>query len=89
MTALVFKQLLLGAAAFLATTALFSSVTTDPVPAPNRYIGAKACKNCHSSQGKGAQFEKWEASKHSKAFARLRGVGPGTFRKEQRKLRVS
>jgi hypothetical protein len=70
MTALVFQQLLLGGA-FLAATAAFPSLTTDPAPAPNRYIGAEACKNCHSSEAQGAQFDKWEASKHSKAFVRL------------------
>ncbi len=42
-----------------------------PAPAKNRYIGSKACKNCHSATSKGEQFQKWEASKHAKAFATL------------------
>ena len=39
--------------------------------ARNRYIGAKACKNCHKSKAKGEQFAKWSESKHAKAYARL------------------
>ena len=74
MTVLLFKQLLLAAGAFLTTSVLFSigtDPTASPTPAPNRYVGAKVCKNCHASEAKGNAFGKWEASKHSKAFALL------------------
>ena len=37
-----------------------------------KYIGAAKCKMCHNKAEKGAQFTKWEASKHSKAFSDLK-----------------
>lgn len=37
----------------------------------NRYIGVRACKNCHSGDAKGNAFEKWSESKHAKAFEAL------------------
>ena len=43
----------------------------DPAAAPakaNRYIGAKACKNCHAGAEKGEMFEKWTKEPHSKAW---------------------
>ena len=39
--------------------------------APNRYVGAKVCKNCHDGVDKGDIFTKWEKSAHAKAFATL------------------
>lgn len=38
---------------------------------PNRYIGAKKCKNCHSANLSGDQFEVWSQARHSKAFETL------------------
>jgi len=35
----------------------------------NKYIGAEKCKMCHNKPEKGDQFNKWKASKHSKANA--------------------
>ncbi len=35
------------------------------------YIGVKKCKMCHKGEKKGNIFEKWEAKKHSKAYATL------------------
>ena len=40
--------------------------------AGEKYIGAAKCKMCHNKADKGAQFTKWEASKHSKAFSDLK-----------------
>lgn len=37
----------------------------------NRYIGVKACKNCHSGDAKGGVFEKWNDGPHAKAFETL------------------
>ena len=71
MTVLLFKQLLIAAGAFLTTTVLYTLGTDPAAPAPNRYVGAKVCKNCHASEAKGNAFGKWEASKHAKAFALL------------------
>jgi hypothetical protein len=34
----------------------------------HQYVGAAKCKVCHNSEAKGAQYTKWEASKHAKAF---------------------
>jgi len=36
-----------------------------------QYVGAAKCKMCHMGVKKGDQFAKWQASKHSKAFATL------------------
>ena len=38
---------------------------------PAKYVGAKKCKSCHSKEQSGHQFQAWEASKHSQAFAVL------------------
>lgn len=39
-----------------------------------KYIGAAKCKMCHNKAEKGAQFAKWSADPHSKAFASLKGA---------------
>jgi hypothetical protein len=39
-----------------------------PAKAVHKYVGAAKCKMCHNSPAKGEQFNKWTASKHSKAF---------------------
>jgi hypothetical protein len=36
------------------------------------YIGSAKCKMCHNKEEKGAQFSKWEASRHAKAFETLK-----------------
>jgi len=35
------------------------------------YVGTEKCKNCHSSEKKGDQYDKWTQTLHSKAFADL------------------
>jgi mono/diheme cytochrome c family protein len=40
-------------------------------PAANQYVGAQACKNCHSAESKGSQQGKWTESKHAKTFELL------------------
>ncbi|MCX6226433.1 MAG: multiheme c-type cytochrome [Bacteroidia bacterium] len=37
------------------------------------YIGAAKCKICHNKPPQGEQFNKWSASKHSKAMQSLKG----------------
>ncbi|MCC6672251.1 MAG: hypothetical protein IT458_14410 [Planctomycetes bacterium] len=39
--------------------------------APNRFIGAQACKNCHNGPEKGDTFDKWQKGPHAKAFETL------------------
>ena len=41
------------------------------VGAPNKYIGAGKCKNCHAAEETGDQHAAWEKAAHSKAFATL------------------
>ncbi len=36
------------------------------------YVGSKKCKSCHKSEKKGAQYPKWEESKHGNAFETLK-----------------
>jgi len=46
--------------------------SASAIPGPDsKYIGAKKCKSCHSSDEDGNQFAKWQEAKHSKAFATL------------------
>lgn len=37
------------------------------------YIGAAKCKMCHNKPPQGEQYNKWAASKHSKAMQSLKG----------------
>ncbi len=37
------------------------------------YVGVMKCKICHNSTTKGAQYKKWEASKHAHAMEALKG----------------
>ncbi|MFH0866530.1 MAG: cytochrome c family protein [Bacteroidota bacterium] len=39
--------------------------------AQNKYIGAGKCKMCHNSAAKGAQYDKWLSTSHTKAFTVL------------------
>lgn len=39
--------------------------------AEHGYLGAAACKMCHKSEAKGAQYPKWEASRHAHAYKSL------------------
>ena len=36
------------------------------------YVGMKKCRMCHRSEKRGNQFEKWQKSKHAKAFLTLK-----------------
>jgi hypothetical protein len=40
-------------------------------PAVHQYVGAAKCKVCHNAEKKGAQYTKWEESKHSRAYESL------------------
>jgi hypothetical protein len=53
--------------AFLLLTASLLSAQT----ASAEYIGGKKCKMCHNKAEKGAQYTKWEASGHARAFDAL------------------
>ena len=48
---------------------LFSIVTSAD------YVGSKKCKMCHKGEKKGKVFEKWQESKHAKAFETLKKAG--------------
>lgn len=39
------------------------------------YVGVTKCKTCHNSDKYGAQYKKWEASKHSQAYEALKSEG--------------
>lgn len=61
-----------------ATVPVLLAAVSDPTPPvraaahtpakPNRYIGAQACKNCHSEEAKGDQYGSWHNSAHAKAY---------------------
>lgn len=64
-----------------ATATLLAAKGPEPAPgeaAPSRvadskYIGAKKCKSCHSSEEMGDQYGAWEHAAHSKAWETLAG----------------
>lgn len=65
---------LLGVGLLLLPTLLLTAPAPDraaPAAATNRYVGAQACKNCHSGEAKGDQFAKWQDSKHAHAYELL------------------
>lgn len=37
-----------------------------------KYVGARACKNCHQSEKTGAQYKKWFEMKHARAYKVLK-----------------
>ncbi len=49
----------------------------------NRFIGADACKNCHSSQATGDQHGTWRKTEHAKAFVTLGTDKAKAFGKER------
>jgi len=60
----------------LSALSIFSSAerTTSPNPVPDKFIGAKKCKSCHSDEESGDPYGAWSAAKHSKAFETLEGA---------------
>lgn len=63
----------LSAVATLVVSAgLFSVLDSSPPrereSKRNRYVGAKACSNCHKAEDSGDQFGTWEAGPHAKAW---------------------
>ena len=64
------RSLVLACASSLLLCIAAPAHSADPEHA---YIGAEKCKMCHNAPAKGAQFTKWTASKHSKAFQVLAG----------------
>jgi hypothetical protein len=59
----------LGAALLIAATGVGGTIAAD-----HAFIGAGKCKMCHNADAKGAQFNKWSESRHSKAYATLAGA---------------
>ncbi len=51
--------------------------------AQNRYVGVKSCAPCHKGEKKGAILEKWEKSKHSKAYQTLLSEASQKIAKEK------
>jgi 3-hydroxyisobutyrate dehydrogenase-like beta-hydroxyacid dehydrogenase len=52
----------------LLVLSVLASAQEEKKEAVRQYVGAAKCKVCHNSEAKGAQYAKWEASKHSKAY---------------------
>jgi hypothetical protein len=55
----------------------------DKAAAPNRYIGAEKCKNCHQTEASGNQYGHWQKAGHSKAFEVLASDAAKAFAKER------
>ena len=47
------------------------------------YVGNASCKMCHNKAEKGAQFSKWDASVHAKAFETLKSEKSAKIAKEK------
>ncbi len=56
-----------------ATAPADTAAANAPATAVHQYVGVKKCKMCHSSEKGGAQYAKWLASKHAKAYEALAG----------------
>lgn len=72
----IIKRISAGVGAIALPVFLFSSQVPNALDdaeygnmARNRYIGAKACKNCHKAKSKGAQYQKWESVEDGHAEA--------------------
>jgi hypothetical protein len=55
---------------------IFGGNPVVQVPSSNadyQYIGAAKCKICHNKEATGAQYAKWETSKHAQAMKSLTG----------------
>lgn len=52
--------------------AVFSFSAEKPETPKAGYVGAKKCKMCHNSKAKGAQYDKWMADPHYKAYETLK-----------------
>jgi hypothetical protein len=63
--AAVVATLTLGAMLALAEDAPAAAAKT------HAYVGSKSCKTCHSGEKKGAMWEKWMSTAHSKSMASL------------------
>lgn len=61
---------LLGVALFGAVAYVGGGAQETEKTAPG-YIGVSKCKMCHKGVKRGEQFEKWQASRHAKAYATL------------------
>ncbi len=62
------NRLALVLAVLLVPLAAGTSAADGPA---HKYVGAEKCKMCHNAAAKGAQFTKWSASPHAKAFETL------------------
>jgi hypothetical protein len=63
---------------------LSAGVAPDPgAAAPNRYIGAAQCKNCHSDAASGDQYGAWTKEKHSEAYQVLAGDKAKQYAKDR------
>lgn len=64
-------------AIFVPVLALVTYVSTTAQTLPeggvpdHKYVGADKCKFCHNSEKKGAQYSKWQETKHAKAYESL------------------
>lgn len=47
-----------------------------------KYVGPNTCKMCHNSPTKGEQWNKWNASAHSKAYTDLSGTAALEYAKK-------
>lgn len=48
-----------------------------------KYMGAETCKNCHKSKDLGEAYQKWQSTKHSKAYETLAGDEAKKIAKEK------
>ena len=57
-----------SAACLMAASSTPAATAPGGLGAPNRFIGAAKCSNCHKSEAIGNQYGKWKESKHATAF---------------------
>ncbi len=70
-------------AVFLLITAFTFVFTPSQAGAQHKYVGVGKCKTCHKSKRSGQQYQIWQKSKHSKAYATLSSAESKKIAKEK------
>jgi len=65
------SKILLAVAIFSVLFGTASEVSFPADSGAHKFVGAEKCKMCHNAQAKGAQYAKWAASPHARAWETL------------------
>jgi len=77
------RHIVLAAAVLLTAGSGYGQDKAATPAAAHAFIGVKKCMMCHKGEAKGNVYEKWTASKHSKAFQVLVDKKDGSDKKPE------